>query len=85
MVQQRGTVRENQDTAERNTSLRYEYVDWVNLGNGGNIKSQRVFLLNLYIKKHQLIDPQRKLTKPQKVELVSAHVRMSADLSQAMT
>ena len=73
--------RGRREKAERDKLLTYDDIDWAQLEKDGKMNAQQVSVLDLYINKHRLIGPKRKITKAQKAELVSSHIDMSAALS----
>lgn len=68
--------REKREKAEREKNLAYEDVEWEKLLCEDVLKKQRVSILNLYIEHHNLT--KEKLTKKNKLDLVSAHIKLSA-------
>lgn len=68
--------REKREKAEREKNLAYEDVEWEKLLCEDLLKKQRVSILNLYIEHHNLT--KEKLTKRNKLDLVSAHIKLSA-------
>ena len=71
--------RERKEKAERESKLGYEDVDWEKLVSEGLLRKQKVSILNLYIEHHSLTT-EKKLPQKKKLDLVSAHIQLSAAL-----
>ena len=76
--------RERKEKAERESKLGYEDVDWEKLMSEGLLRKQKVSILNLYIERHSLTT-EKKLPKKKKLDLVSAHIQLSAALGSVST
>ena len=64
--------------------MAYEDVEWEKLFREDLLRKKRVSVLNLYIAHHNLTT-EKKLTKTSKLDLVSAHIQVSAALGTVST
>ena len=75
---------EKEEKAEREKNLSYEDVEWEKLLREDTLKRQRVSVLSLYIGHHNLTS-EKKLSKKDKLNLVSAHIQLSAAMQSVST
>ena len=80
-MMKRKRERERREKAEREQNLSYEDVEWEKLLCEDLLKKQRVSVLNLYIGHHNLTS-EKKLSKKDKLNVVSAHIQLSAAQKQ---
>ena len=75
---------EKEEKAEKEKNLSYEDVEWEKLLREDTLKRQRVSVLSLYIGHHNLTS-EKKLSKKDKLNLVSAHIQLSAAMQSVST
>ena len=83
-MMKRKRERERREKAEREQNLSYEDVEWEKLLCEDLLKKQRVSVLNLYIGHHNLTS-EKKLSKKDKLNVVSAHIQLSAAIQSVST
>ena len=71
--------KEQREKAEREKTLVYEDLDWLQLARDDMLKRQQASVLDLYVNRHTL--SKKKLSKSQKVAVVTAHIQMCATLN----
>ena len=71
--------KEQREKAEREKTLVYEDFDWLQLARDDILKRQRASVLDLNVNRHNL--SKKKLSKSQKVAVVTAHIQMCATLN----